>query len=75
MTRQTHPQGMCPNPARYRRVGDPTRTAFSLCGDCVQSYSAPPFSFEFVPAETPEWRMRGLEGKGGKVLDHGRAAA
>ena len=61
MIRIPHPQGMCPNPARYRRVGDPTRTAFSLCTDCVRSYSAPPFSFEFVPAETPEWVRRASE--------------
>ena len=57
----THPQGRCPDPKPYRRVGDPTRTTYRLCDECRAIYEAAPFVFVFVPADSPEWVIRAAE--------------
>ena len=61
--RRMHPQGQCPEPTeRLLVVGDAHRVVHSLCAECRAIYEAAPFAFTFVPAATPEWRMRGREG-------------
>ena len=63
MRPRLHPQGQCPEPTeRLLIVGAATRTPYSLCAECRAIYEAAPFAFTFVPAATPEWRLRSAEG-------------
>ncbi len=55
-----HPQGRCPEPTKgYRLIGEPSRSVFRICADCLPKYEA--MGMTFVPVETPEWAIRARE--------------